>query len=71
MNTDTEEKKIEDKINEIRGKLNMPQKNFSEVCDHCGGTGYDPHPNHSTSYPICPQCGDNPKQKPPQQHENK
>lgn len=25
-------------------------------CDHCGGTGFDPHPNHSTSYPVCPKC---------------
>lgn len=30
MTTDTEEKKIEDKINEIRGKLNMPPKDFSQ-----------------------------------------
>lgn len=34
-----------------------------EVCKHCGGSGYDPHPNHSTSYPICPECNGNNKIK--------
>jgi len=26
------------------------------VCNHCKGTGFDPYPNHSTSYPTCMVC---------------
>lgn len=26
------------------------------VCESCGGSGYDPYPNHSTTHAICQEC---------------
>lgn len=28
----------------------------NEPCPNCGGTGYDPHQNHSTTPAICQHC---------------
>lgn len=26
------------------------------ICEYCGGSGYDPHPNHDTTMRPCPEC---------------
>ena len=30
--------------------------NDIKVCDYCGGSGFDPYPNHDTTVRLCPKC---------------
>lgn len=34
----------------------IPPEDEKEICRNCGGDGYDPYPNHSTTPAICPCC---------------
>jgi len=41
---------------ELREEINKIKIRIGIVCDYCGGSGYDPYPNHSTTHAVCPKC---------------
>lgn len=48
-----------DAINEYKEfskLLESAKEGINPNCKDCGGTGYDSHPNHMTTYPICLSC---------------
>lgn len=65
LHTDGKEdicKVIEGEVYSYDPKTEAPITHFKVLtreCDRCDGTGYDPHPNHSTTHPVCPKCEGN------------
>jgi hypothetical protein len=51
-----EELDAEIELIKSRIKARIEKMRQRENCDHCGGAGYDPYPNHATAYPTCPKC---------------
>lgn len=48
--------KAED-VNLLNNELILSKLKIKQIeCKHCGGSGWDPYPNHSTTIPPCPDC---------------
>ncbi len=41
---------------ELKNALQFDKHEEPKKCSYCGGTKYDPYPNHDTTMRPCPEC---------------